>query len=314
MQRLCTSTLPTPRGHYLPPIYLAAAWGCIIGAIALLGFAYHSIAAATPSTQWPNTGAISWVSIASCNESLAQYGHPQQTLDGTNYFTLHMFFMVLAFGFFGPVASVTYYVLEDGLKLPHVVAKSVHAALQSAALLTSVLGFIQIYYSAGGYCSFADHFLSLHSFVGITVLAVYWLQGPLAFLVFSNGVLLPPGGAPRRAFLRVHKAMGTGLTLAGLGTIILGILAFEVKRTQWEVSPGPGLMYIWYDWSRTGMVAAGLLLLVAFIHCYKPSDNDGGAGGIQEIEKGTDQLLELAVPSSTETVAVQDHTVASTGP
>ena len=98
---------------------------------------------------------------------------------------------------------------------------------------------------------------------------------------------------------------------AGLITIILGILAFEVKRTQWEQDPGPELMYIWYQWSRTGMVAAGLLLLNAVIHCYKPYDLNASASA--SIENSADQLLELAGPTCIESAKSDGAVPPSTG-
>ena len=61
-----------------------------------------------------------------------------------NFFTLHMFLMTLAFGFFGPVASVLYYVLEDTCKLNHDLVKWVHGLLQLGAVVASVLGFVQV--------------------------------------------------------------------------------------------------------------------------------------------------------------------------
>ena len=68
--------------------------------------------------------------------------------------------------------------------------------------------------------------------IGIVLLAGYWLQGPLALLVFSNKVLLKPGSTPRLWFLKGHVIAGKGLNMLGLIVIILGILAFEVKRPQ----------------------------------------------------------------------------------
>ena len=53
-----------------------------------------------------------------------------------------------------------YYVLEDTLRLPHDVVKWSHAAVKVGAILCSILGFIEIYYSNGANCNFSDHFLS----------------------------------------------------------------------------------------------------------------------------------------------------------
>ena len=109
--------------------------------------------------------------------------------------------------------------------------------------------------------------------VGIVVLAVYWLQGPLALLIFSNKVLLKPGTAARKLFLKAHVVAGTGLTFLGLVTIMLGILAFEVKKNQWgvfDMPAGSEFREIWFKFVRSGMVAFGLLLLLIFVHSLKP--------------------------------------------
>jgi hypothetical protein len=197
-----------PRPHAPKPL-LALASAALLLSVVLLIVSYDTIAAATNVAQWPNTGRLSWAHITSC----AGDGPDAASAPaGANAFTLHMFFMTLAFGFFGPASSVMYYVLEDLMRLNHDLVKWIHAAVQTAAVICSVLGFLQAYYANGAWCHFADHFRSLHSYVGITVLALYWLQGPLALLIFSNKSLLKPGTAARALFLRVHQVLGVGLT------------------------------------------------------------------------------------------------------
>ena len=58
--------------------------------------------------------------------------------------------------------------------------------MRSSRIARGRAGYLQIYYSNGGGCHFQDHFLSLHSFVGIVVLAVFWTQAALGGLIFSN--------------------------------------------------------------------------------------------------------------------------------
>lgn len=228
---------------------------------------------ATADTAWPNAGTLGWTSISTCNKSLAANGHPPGTNAQANFFTLHMFLMSLAFGFFAPVSSVLYYTLEDTLHLPHDAVKWLHALLQTAAVVCSVLGLIQVYYSNGGPCDYANHFQSLHSYIGITLLAAYWLQAPLAFLVFSNKSLLKPGGTARAAFLKGHVVAGRLMTVVALFVIILGIMAFEVKRPQWRAANswiGPDYMEIWYKFTRTGVIAFALAVFVALVFAYAP--------------------------------------------
>jgi len=279
------------------PLLMLAVVAFVFSAVLLI-MGYDAIQAATSMDTWPNHGHLSWAYITNCTPGDPEHPHAQTKPDDADPFTLHMFFMLLAFGFFGPASSVMYYVLEDALHMNHDVVKWIHAAVQTAALICSVLGFVQAYYANGGWCenlsaaaekatALGPHFLSLHSMVGIVVLVGYWLQGPLALLFFSNKVLLKPGTAARMAFLKVHQIAGVGLTLLGLVVIIMGIMAFEAKRNDWAtenswlsfVDPrykpngisSTNYMTIWFKFARTGMVAFGLLLILGLVHGLKPA-------------------------------------------
>ena len=112
-------------------------------------------------------------------------------------------------------------------------------------MLCSVLGYTQIYYSNGGYCSFSNHFLSLHSYVGIAVLAIYWCQGGLAALVLSNKALLKPGTTARALFLRAHQAVGVGVSCAAAPARNRGSsgpLPFPAPRARLPFCPAARLM------------------------------------------------------------------------
>ena len=129
--------------------------------------------------------------------------------------------------------------------------------------------------------------------IGIVLLAGYWLQGPLAFLVFSNKVLLKPGSTPRLWFLKGHVIAGKGLNMLGLMVIILGILAFEVKRPQWQTDNSwmrstAVEMSIWYKFCRAGMVAFGLLVLLSLIYAIKP---EPAPAKVNPIESSVDPLI-----------------------
>merc|ERR1719464_384827 len=114
---------------------------------------------------------MTWTWPASCDARLAEMGHPPSAVKGADYFTLHMALMTLAFCLFGPLASLWYYVFEDTFGLGHDLVKWTHGLLQLGSLAASVLGFVQIYYSNGAWCSFQDHFQSLHSMIGVRRLA-----------------------------------------------------------------------------------------------------------------------------------------------
>jgi len=242
----------------------------------LFSLMMHAIGLVTKPDTWPNAGMLKWVWPANCNESLAHVGlHPAAAVKGEDYFTLHMFLMTMAFVLLGPVGSLWYFVLEDMIGLSHGIVKWTHAAIQLGALLCSVLGFVQIYFSNGSGCSFSSHYESLHSFIGIVLLAGWWLQTPFALLLFSNETLLKPGSAARKTFHQLHVHLGKGMVLLGLFVVILGIMAFEVKRPQWLEDnawlPEPLRSDIWLSFARSGTVAFVLCLCLAVLFVWAPA-------------------------------------------
>ena len=302
-QRHRCADWPTTR----PPAPLLLKLGAVAViclAIAFIGMSYDMIGAATPVTQWPNADSLRWTWPANCDASKgtgpatlfgAEHSHPESAVSSANFFTLHMFYMSLAFGLLAPIGSVVYIVLEDTVGLPHTLVKWLHALVLVGAILCSILGYLQAYYSNGGACqSMADHFLSLHSYMGIVLLAAYWLQGPLALLIFSNKALLRPGTAARYAFAKAHVIVGEGLNLLALVVILLGIVAFETKRNQWLT--GEADHEIWYKMARAGMVAFGLLVVLFAVLAAKPSPATAAANKVDPIN--TDALT-LLPPAAT---------------
>lgn len=303
----CTEFLPqqmSPPCAARPPLptaFKVAVVICFVLIWTVFGLQMRAISLTTPSDVWPNAGTLKWQWPASCNESLAHVGHPEGAVRGANYFTLHMFLMTLAFLLFGPIASLWYYIFEDMLGVSHDRVKWSHGTVQLGALLASVLGFVQIYFSNGGSCSsFADHFQSLHSFVGIVLLAGWWTQWPLAVLVFSNKRLLPPGTWARLAFLRVHVVLGKGMVLLGLFVCILGMLAFEVKRPQWDNDnlfnlEAPLRHAIWESMATSGAFVFVLAIALGLVLAFAPSSSPPS-----HIKPATEPVLSLRPSDSSE--------------
>jgi len=250
---------------------------CLV--VALTALMMHVVAVATEDSSWPNTGTLKWEWPENCNASLSPHlPHPLSAVRGENYFTLHMFLMTLAFCLFAPLGAVWYFLLEDTLGLSHDLAKWTHAALQTAALLCSVLGFVQAYYSNGGSCAFANHFESVHSMVGIVLLGGWWLQTPLALLVFSNKRVLVPGTWARHCFLRAHVVLGKGMVVLALFVVCLGLLAYTTKRPQWfseangwiERSHPGRLQDIWNSMTSAALIAVGLSAVLGLVFSLAP--------------------------------------------
>ena len=275
--------------------------------IALTRVMLVAIASATEPDTWPNGGVLQWEWPASCNATLASGGHPAAAVGGENFFTLHMFFMVIAFCLLAPLGSIWYFFLEDMCRLNHDFVKWTHALVQLGAVVASVLGFIQIYFSNGGSCDFSQHFLSLHSFIALPLLVAFWAQWPLAGLFFSNTTLLKPGTTSRKAFLRGHVVVGKGATLLGLVVVILGIVAFETKRTQW-VHPGAPAAFneVWFNFARGGTVAFSACVAIGLVYALAPAPAPPAAlqtaklTPSQETVPSTAEPLLMVLPSSSE--------------
>jgi len=215
-----------------------------ISAVTCFGLMYDAIHGKDP------TFSLGWASAPTCGQPA-----PKEP----SAFFMHVFFMAMAFGLFAPLGAVTYIIVRDTLGLRQKAAKAVHGLVQLGAFLCSVLGFTQMYYAHGAACGSTVHFQSVHSFVGITVLALFWWQLPSAAAVFSNNTLLASGSAARKTFLRYHVFIGTFTVFAGLATIVTGVLALIAKR------PGNGdpAGEPWYQMARGAMAAFVTIVLLA---------------------------------------------------
>merc|ERR1711871_1083967 len=96
--------------------------------------------------------------------------------------------MTLAFGFLAPIAVTSYRSLEGLAGATHATAKAVHATLMSLALACSILGVVDMYivHSAGGP---GNHFVSVHSWIGLAVVIAFTIQWSMGFLAFLTPAL-----------------------------------------------------------------------------------------------------------------------------
>mmetsp|Transcript_43582 Transcript_43582/g.114554 ORF Transcript_43582/g.114554 Transcript_43582/m.114554 type:complete len:263 (+) Transcript_43582:71-859(+) len=226
----------------------------IVAAISFFAMLYDALADKF------STWKLGWAPSPCGSEGTASKGY--------NAFAMHVFFMALAFGLMAPIGAVTYVVVRDTLGLSQMVAKCVHGTCQLGAFLCSILGYTQMYYSHGADCKSTPHFQSVHSYVGIVVLVIFWAQLPSALVVFSNKTLLPPGGFGRKAFVKYHVFFGSYGVFAGLFTVILGILALEAKSTTSLPTPDS-----WYKFSRAASAAlvTSVLLALSLYEAKAPS-------------------------------------------
>ena len=184
---------------------------------------------------------------------------------GVSAFAMHIFFMALAFGVCAPVASVMFILVRDTLGWSPAAAKVAHGTFQLMAFLLSILGFVQIYYAHGSSCKAQGaggenkHFESVHSYVGILVLAFFWWQLPSALCVFTNNTVLPKGTKGRMTFLKYHSFVGTFAVFAGLATLITGILALVGKNNSMAGATDA----TWYMFARAAMAALVTIFFLA---------------------------------------------------
>ena len=221
----------------------------IIGAITFFSLQYNAI-----TTQF-STWTIDWAPSPCDTQAVAP--------PGAKAFAMHVFLMSLAFGVFAPIGAVTYVVVRDTFGLSQITAKVVHGICQMGAFVCSVLGYTQMYYAHGANCCGGPpctvHFQSVHSYVGIVVLVIFWFQFPSALVVFSNNSLFPPGSFARKCFLKYHVFLGTVGVFAGLATLITGILVLTGKSTTYDPVPPA----YWYVYAKAAMAAFITIFVLA---------------------------------------------------
>lgn len=213
---------------------------------------------------------LQWVSIVDDTTCETQ---PSAADKSGSAFLNHIAFMVIAFGLFAPIGAVSFFITKTVLKLPDQLHKPIHACLQFGSFICSILGFVQMFFAHGGLnCNHNFHFQSLHSYIGIFALGLYWLQWPSALLVFTPWPLSPfkPGTAARGIFLQGHVFVGRTVILVTLGTIISGILALESKRKPHAPTSTLGSPDWWYTFANVGMLAFATALLLGFVFQHKP--------------------------------------------
>ena len=105
-------------------------------------------------------------------------------------FGLHPVLMSLAFGVCMPLAGLSYRILELEAELSHEVAKTVHAVLNVLAIAIGLVGIIDMYqvHNKGGCPSPPCHFVSLHSWIGISVYAIAACQGLVFVFYLRNNI------------------------------------------------------------------------------------------------------------------------------
>ena len=175
---------------------------------------------------------VGWVSLDRCVEgkpTFAQGGRPVGEIVDPQYaklaglfpFYMHIFFMSLGFGLFAPLAAIAYGTLESLFGVSHGAAKAMHGALNLAAALLALLGFLEIYTAHS--CD-VGHFLSVHSWIGFGAVLGYLINTSLALALLTNTRVLRANSRARRIFVQYHRFVGTAALFMGLAAIASGAL------------------------------------------------------------------------------------------
>ena len=131
----------------------------------------------------------------------------------------HPFVATMGFACFSTFAVLSFFTYEHAFGMNHTAAKYLHFFWQTCAVAAgtaSVANMYAVHENAG-----AAHFQTLHSWLGIFVLALYWLQyflGALVFLVKSVSVTI------KKSFLATHVIVGLTSTFGVYVVILLGLL------------------------------------------------------------------------------------------
>jgi hypothetical protein len=250
-----------------------------------IGCAFH--ADGTKTCRWD----VIWLPDP-CTSSPPPPPPPPNTLGGSNGTLMHALFMSLAFGLLTPLGSISFTVRET-LRLSPARARAAHGLLMTVAVILSVLGLLQQYYAHGGSCDATDdkgvplgpHFRSMHSWLGMLILALYWLQGPTALVFLSNTRLLKAGSYWRGEVRRYHLLVGGFAVFGGLLSIVTGVLAAAGKLPAGGEAGQAAVPQFWWPMAVAGAVCMALcfVLFAALFEARVPASRRAGADRLMSV-------------------------------
>jgi len=152
---------------------------------------------------------------------------------------IHILLASGAFLLLGPMAAITYRLLNDYFGVKRKICMTVHGYLQ---LMSTVLGIIAVravyvahedsalaYLETGSY--YVYHFRSSHSILGVFAMAIYTAQLLVALYIyyFASKEL-------RASYKQLHMAVGQGLVVSLLYVAALGMMYYESEsyNLSWD--------------------------------------------------------------------------------
>ncbi|BDA44414.1 probable cytochrome b reductase 1 [Coccomyxa sp. Obi] len=149
------------------------------------------------------------------------YGFKNAAADYGAMLSLHYLFMFLAFPVCMAEAILSYRVplIPVGSRSS---IKYMHATLHTLAGIFIILGlvFVQLFKRT----SKESHFFSLHSWIGITAIAMYVGQYVAGLYIYLVSKWAPQAKAD---FYKVHRFLGAATLLTGFAAILLGVMVAQ---------------------------------------------------------------------------------------
>lgn len=195
-------------------------------------------------------------------------------------FNWHPILMILFMGF-GALAIFCFKMLPGG----HLFRKILHALFHFFAVASSVAGFAFMVYwkikSGNG------QFWSMHAWLGIALLSLYWLQFVLGFIAFLLPGPILIKKSIRAWFVIIHRHAGLKIWIG----VLLVVLTGFVQR-QWFMLMGQGAVpefgndhsASYWGLNSIGLVSCflGAVVLLVFRHI-KPAQDEHHYSPIQAI-------------------------------
>ncbi|CAJ1349406.1 unnamed protein product, partial [Effrenium voratum] len=183
------------------------------------------------------------------------------TCCGWGTFGMHAIFMTLAFGMFAPLSALTF-LPRFGLSRDF--AKKVHMVGHGCAVAFACLGVAVEWKLHSGPGS--HHLSSSHSWIGICTVVAYitnWMSG----LSFALPSALAPRPACKRTLLPVHVFLGSVALVAGLLSIVTGLLSHLRRKAhhgEWR----------WWiaNWASILAVCLGVVVFGGLYRPFRPQE------------------------------------------
>jgi len=162
-----------------------------------------------------------WLCAENVMQEFAGFDYNYTTVQTTwKTFNLHPLLMTLAFGFCAPLAVVSFKLLQT----THTRAKYVHSAFHFLAVLCSSFGLWFVHDVKVN--SKSAEWYSVHAWVGLAALVMYWLQWAVGFIFFLVAWKVAPDASQgaRAAVVVPHRFLGYFFWSTTIIALVTGLL------------------------------------------------------------------------------------------